>query len=63
AMAAMVGSGAFSDFTAAQRALAPRIEQVLPDATAAEAYGKKYRRYQALVATLHTLQSPQKEAL
>jgi L-xylulokinase len=60
AMAAMVGSGVFSDFTAAQRALAPRIERVLPDAAAAEAYGKKYQCYQALVATL---QSIQKEAL
>lgn len=63
AMAAMVGSGAFSDFTAAQRALAPRIERVMPDATATEAYGKKYHRYQALVATLQTLQSTEKEAL
>ncbi|CAI0709301.1 L-xylulose/3-keto-L-gulonate kinase [Serratia quinivorans] len=63
AMAAMVGSGAFSDFTAAQRALAPRIERVLPDAAAAEAYGKKYQRYQALVATLQTLNQPGKEAL
>ncbi|NTX81653.1 carbohydrate kinase [Serratia proteamaculans] len=63
AMAAMVGSGAFSDFTAAQRALAPRIERVLPDAAAAEAYGKKYHRYQALVATLQTLNQPGKEAL
>jgi L-xylulokinase len=33
---------------------------VLPDAAAAEAYGKKYQCYQALVATL---QSIQKEAL
>lgn len=40
AMAAMVGSGAFSDFTAAQRELAPRIERVLPDASASAAYGK-----------------------
>jgi L-xylulokinase len=63
AMAAMVGSGAFSDFTAAQRALAPRIERVLPDAAAAEAYGKKHHRYQALVATLQTLNPPGKEAL
>ncbi|CAI0992105.1 FGGY-family carbohydrate kinase [Serratia quinivorans] len=63
AMAAMVGSDAFSDFTAAQRALAPRIERVLPDAAAAEAYGKKYQRYQALVATLQTLNQPGKEAL
>jgi L-xylulokinase len=63
AMAAMVGSGAFSDFTAAQRALAPRIERVLPDAATAEAYGKKYHRYQALVTTLQTLNQPGKEAL
>ncbi|CAI1107599.1 L-xylulose/3-keto-L-gulonate kinase [Serratia proteamaculans] len=63
AMAAMVGSGVFSDFTAAQRALAPRIERVLPDTAAAEAYGKKYQRYQALVATLQTLNQPGQEAL
>lgn len=62
AMAAMVGSGAFSDFTAAQRALAPRIERVLPDTAASEAYAKKYHRYQALVATLQTLNQPAKEA-
>ncbi|WP_314727837.1 FGGY-family carbohydrate kinase [Serratia quinivorans] len=59
AMAAMVGSGVFSDFTAAQRELAPRIERVLPDASANAAYGKKYQRYQALIAALQTLQSTQ----
>ncbi|MGO4745854.1 FGGY-family carbohydrate kinase [Serratia quinivorans] len=59
AMAAMVGSGAFSDFTAAQRELAPRIERVLPDASASAAYGKKHQRYQALIAALQMLQSAQ----
>jgi L-xylulokinase len=56
AMAAMVGTGAFSGFAAAQRALAPRIETVLPDPAAQDAYHRKYQRYQALVATLQTLQ-------
>jgi L-xylulokinase len=56
AMAAMVGTGAFSDFTAAQQALAPRIETVFPDPAAQHAYQRKYQRYQALVATLQTLQ-------
>lgn len=57
AMAAMVGTGEFRDFTAAQLALAPRIETVQPDASAREAYQQKYQRYQALVATLQTLQN------
>jgi L-xylulokinase len=56
AMAAMVGTGAFSDFATAQQALAPRIETVLPDPAAQDAYQRKYQRYQALVATLQTLQ-------
>lgn len=56
AMAAMVGTGAFSDFAAAQWALAPRIETVLPDPAAQDAYHRKYQRYQALVTTLQTLQ-------
>lgn len=56
AMAAMVGTGIFSDFAAAQQALAPRIQTVLPDATAQGVYQRKYQRYQALVATLQTLQ-------
>ncbi|MBB1191954.1 carbohydrate kinase, partial [Klebsiella pneumoniae] len=62
AMAAMVGSGVFSDFTAAQRRLAPRIERLLPDAAAAEAYNHKYQRYQALIAALQHLQPANKEA-
>lgn len=57
AMAAMVGTGAFSDFTTAQQALAPRIETVQPDASAREAYQQKYQRYLALVTTLQTLQN------
>lgn len=56
AMAAMVGTGVFNDFAAAQQALALRIEIVLPDAAAKEAYQRKYQRYQALIATLQTLQ-------
>ncbi|HGM5489422.1 TPA: FGGY-family carbohydrate kinase [Serratia fonticola] len=56
AMAAMVGTGVFSDFAAAQQALAPRIETVQPDAAAQDAYQRKYQRYQALVAALQTLQ-------
>lgn len=64
AMAAMVGTGVFSDFAAAQRALAPRIETVLPDTAAQDAYQRKYQRYQALIATLQTLQhSDLQEAL
>ncbi|EMN8764944.1 carbohydrate kinase [Serratia marcescens] len=62
AMAAMVGSGAFNDFTAAQHRLAPRIERLLPDAAAAEAYDNKHQRYQALIAALQNLQPVNKEA-
>ncbi|MNH29711.1 L-xylulose/3-keto-L-gulonate kinase [compost metagenome] len=63
AMAAMVGSGAFRDFTAAQLALAPRIVRVLPDTAAGENYGKKHQRYQALIAALQGLQSGHQEVL
>jgi L-xylulokinase len=64
AMAAMVGTGAFPDFTAAQQALAPRLEIVLPDAQAQAAYQHKYQRYQALIGALQTLQTGHsKEAL
>ncbi|ELQ9310974.1 carbohydrate kinase [Serratia marcescens] len=62
AMAAMVGSGVFNDFTAAQHRLAPRIERLLPDAAAAEAYDNKHQRYQALIAALQHLQPANKEA-
>lgn len=57
AMAAMVGSGVFHDFYAAQQALAPHIETVLPDSDAWQAYQCKYQRYQALIAALQTMQS------
>lgn len=56
AMAAMVGSGAFSDFTAAQQALAPRISTVQPDTSVQEAYQLKSQRYQVLIAALQSLQ-------
>ncbi|CAI2535324.1 FGGY-family carbohydrate kinase [Serratia plymuthica] len=61
AMAAMVGSGAFRDFTAAQLALAPRIERVLPDPAAGEAYVRKHQDYQALITALQGLQSGHQE--
>lgn len=57
AMAAMVGSGVFHDFTHAQRDLAPRIERVLPDEQARAAYHTKHQHYQALVSALNTLQT------
>lgn len=61
AMAAMVGSGAFIDFTAAQQALSPRIDHVTPDESFRDAYDKKYQHYQALVETLKSLQPAVKE--
>ncbi|MEF9676416.1 FGGY-family carbohydrate kinase [Pectobacterium aroidearum] len=61
AMAAMVGSGAFSDITAAQRAFSPRITRLTPDEQARTAYDKKYQHYQALVDALKALQPAGKE--
>ncbi|MEI7351290.1 FGGY-family carbohydrate kinase, partial [Pectobacterium parmentieri] len=61
AMAAMVGSGAFSDVTAVQRALSPRMTRLTPDEHVRTAYNKKYQHYQALVDALKALQPAGKE--
>ncbi|WP_075183119.1 FGGY-family carbohydrate kinase [Pantoea sp. 1.19] len=57
AMAAMVGSGAYTHFAAAQRAMASRLIRLTPDADVAVPCRKKYQRYQSLIAVLQALQS------
>lgn len=61
ALAALVGTGVFPNFRTAQQALRHEIRTVSPDNQTREAYQRKYRRYQRLVAALQDFHSDIKE--
>jgi L-xylulokinase len=61
ALAAMVGTGAFTDFHSAQRALKHDIRVIEPDMRAHAAYQRKYHRYQLLISALQGYHARVKE--
>ena len=57
----MVGTGAFTDFHSAQRALKHDIRVIEPDMRAHAAYQRKYHRYQLLISALQGYHARVKE--
>ena len=61
ALAALVGTGLYPDFYAAQRALRHDIRMIEPDMRAHAAYQRKYHRYQLLISALQGYHARVKE--
>lgn len=62
AIAAAVGSGAFSSFKEAIEAMCPEVSSVEPDASVAQRYQDKYARFRQLATVLNSV-SPIGEGL
>ena len=61
ALAALVGTGVYPDFHAAQRTLKHDIRVIKPDMRAHAAYRRKYHRYQLLISALQDYHARIKE--
>ena len=61
ALAALVGTGVYPDFHAAQRTLKHDIRVIEPDMRAHAAYQRKYHRYQLLISALQDYHARIKE--
>ena len=61
ALAALVGTGLYPDFYAAQRALRHDIRMIEPDMRAHAAYQRKYHHYQQLISALQGYHARVKE--
>ncbi len=61
ALAALVGTGLYPDFYAAQRVLRHDIRMIEPDMRAHAAYQRKYHRYQLLISALQGYHAHVKE--
>ncbi len=61
ALAALVGTGVYPDFYAAQHALRHDIRVIEPDMHAHAAYQRKYQRYQLLISALQGYHARVKE--
>ncbi|WP_306767927.1 FGGY-family carbohydrate kinase [Martelella alba] len=58
ALAAMVGTGLFTDFAVAQHMLSPALTLITPDRDAQAAYQDKYHAYLSLIQALDGLSRP-----
>ncbi|HHG8770891.1 TPA: FGGY-family carbohydrate kinase [Raoultella planticola] len=61
ALAALVGTGMYRDFHAAQRAIRHEVRTIEPDMAAHSAYQRKYRHYQDLITALQGFHARIKE--